>query len=216
MSSLDKSPNPAQLTRHLHQGLAELGLDPQSCPCEEYLQYIDLLAKWNRAYNLTGVRDKQRMIHAHVLDSLAALPYIRGNRCLDAGTGAGLPGFILALTQPDVEWTLLDSNGKKVRFLHQLLFEMKTGNVEIVHSRAEKFLSSVSYSSIISRAFGSLSACYRAVEHLLHPGARLLAMKGRVPDTELQEVAGWVKSVTIEELHVPGIDAHRSLVLMER
>ena len=111
---------------------------------------------------------------------------------------------------------MLDSNGKKVRFLRQLLFEMKTGNVEIIHSRAEKFLSSVSYSSIISRAFGSLSACYRAVEHLLHPGVRLLAMKGRVPDTELQEVAGWVKSVTVEELHVPGIDARRSLVLLER
>lgn len=205
-----------QLIRHLHRGLTELGLDPQSCPCDAYIQYIDLLAKWNRTYNLTGVRDKQRMIHAHVLDSLAALPYIHGNRCLDVGTGAGLPGFILALAQPDVEWTLLDSNGKKVRFLRQLLFEMKTGNVEIVHSRAENFLSSVTYSSIISRAFGSLSAYYRAVEHLLHPGARLLAMKGRAPDTELQEVAGWVKSISVKELQVPGISTHRSLVILER
>ena len=208
--------NEEQPARHLHRGLTELGLDPQSCPCDAYLQYIDLLAKWNRTYNLTGVRDKQRMIHAHVLDSLAVLPYIQGNRCLDAGTGAGLPGFILALAQPDVEWTLLDSNGKKVRFLRQLLFEMKTGNVEIVHSRAENFLSSVTYSSIISRAFGSLSAYYGAVEHLLQPGARLLAMKGRPPDTELQEVAGWVKSITVEELHVPGISTHRSLVILER
>ena len=208
--------NEDQLVLSLHQGLTGLGLDPQSYPCEEYLQYIDLLAKWNRAYNLTGVRDKQRMIHAHVLDSLAVLPYIRGNRCLDAGTGAGLPGFILALAQPDVEWTLLDSNGKKVRFLRQLLFETKTGNVEIVHSRAEKFLSSVSYSSIISRAFGSLSAYYRAVEHLLRPGTRLLAMKGRAQDTEIREVSDRVISITVEELHVPGIDAHRSLVLMER
>ena len=205
-----------QLTRHLHRGLTELGLDPQSCPCEEYLQYIDLLAKWNRAYNLTGVRDKQRMIHAHVLDSLAALPYICGNRCLDAGTGAGLPGFILALAQPDVEWTLLDANGKKVRFLRQLLFEMKTENVEIVHSRAEKFLSSVAYSSIISRAFGTLDAYYRAVEHLLLPGTRALAMKGRLPDEELQEVAGWQKSISVEELQVPGIRAYRSLVILQR
>ncbi len=216
MSSLGKSLNQAQLTRHLHQGLTGLGLDPQSCPCEEYLQYIDLLAKWNRAYNLTGVRDKQRMIHAHVLDSLAALPYIRGNRCLDAGTGAGLPGFILALTQPDVEWTLLDSNGKKVRFLRQLLFEMKTGNVEIVHSRAEKFLSSVAYSSIISRAFGTLDAYYRAVEHLLLPGTRTLAMKGKLPDEELQQAAGWNGAISVEELQVPGIRAHRSLVILER
>ena len=205
-----------QLIRHLHRGLTELGLDPQSCPCDAYIQYIDLLAKWNRTYNLTGVRDKQRMIHVHVLDSLAALPYIHGNRCLDAGTGAGLPGFILALAQPDVEWTLLDSNGKKVRFLRQLLFEMKTGNVEIVHSRAENFLSSVTYSSIISRAFGSLSAYYRAVEHLLQPGTRALALKGRLPDEELQEVAGRKNSISVEELQVPGINTHRSLVILER
>ena len=205
-----------QLLRHLHQGLTDLGLDPQACPCDAYLAYIDLLAKWNRAYNLTGVREKKRMIHTHVLDSLAVLPYIRGNRCLDAGTGAGLPGFILALTRPEQEWTLLDSNGKKIRFLYQLLFELKIENVEIVHSRAEKFLSSVAYSSIISRAFGTLDLFYRAVEHLSHPGARLLAMKGKLPEQELQEVAGFKKYISVQALQVPGIDAHRSLVILER
>ena len=205
-----------QLLRLLHQGLTDLGLDPQACPCAAYLEYIDLLAKWNRAYNLTGVREKKRMIHTHVLDSLAVLPYIRGNRCLDAGTGAGLPGFILALTRPEQEWTLLDSNGKKIRFLHQLLFELKTENVEIVHSRAEKFLSSVAYSSIISRAFGTLDVFYGAVEHLLHPGARVLAMKGKVADKELQGVAGLRKYISVHKLQVPGISAHRSLVILER
>ena len=205
-----------QLSRHLRQGLAALGLDPQDCPCRAYLQYIDLLAKWNRAYNLTAVREKKRMIHAHVLDSLAALPHIRGNRCLDIGTGAGLPGFILALAQPDKEWTLMDSNGKKIRFLHQLQFEMKTENVEIVHSRAEKFLSSVAYSSIISRAFGTLGVYYRSVQHLLLPGTRALAMKAKLPDEELREVAGWKKSISVEELQVPGIDTYRCLVVLER
>ena len=205
-----------QLVHNLQRGLTELGLDPNFCPCEEYLQYIDLLAKWNRAYNLTGVRDKSRMIHAHVLDSLAALPYIRGNRCLDVGTGAGLPGFILALTQPEKEWTLLDSNGKKIRFLRQLLFEMKAENVEIVHSRVEKFLSSATYSSIISRAFGTLDAYYKAVAHLLQPGARVLAMKGRLPDEELQEVSGLKEPITVQKLHVPGIDVHRSLVILDQ
>ena len=204
------------LIRHLRQGLSGLGLDPQSCPCEAYLEYIDLLAKWNRAYNLTGVRDKARMIHAHVLDSLAAAPHIRGSRCLDVGTGAGLPGFILALAQPDKEWTLVDSNGKKIRFLNQLVFEMRTENVEIVHSRAEKFLSSVAYSSIISRAFGTLDAYYRAVEHLLLPETRVLALKGRVPDEELHEVAGWSQSISVQELRVPGIHGHRSIVILER
>lgn len=191
-------------------------MDPQSCPCEAYLQYIDLLARWNRAYNLTGVRKKERMINAHVLDSLAVLPHIRGKRCLDVGAGAGLPGFILALAQPDQQWTLVDSNGKKIRFLRQLLFEMKTENVEIVQSRAEKFLSSAAYSSIISRAFGTLDTYYRAIQHLMFPGTRVLAMKGRLPDEELQEVAGWKQSVSIEDLQVPGISAHRSIVILER
>lgn len=204
------------MIRHLHQGLSGLGLDPQSCPCEAYLEYIDLLARWNRAYNLTGVRNKERMIHALVLDSLAALPYIRGKRCLDVGTGAGLPGFILALTQPDQEWTLVDSNGKKIRFLRQLLYEMKTENVEIVHSRAEKFLSSVAYSSIISRAFGTLDAYYRAIQHLLLPGTRAMALKGRLPDEELQEVAAWKEFISVEELQVPGISTDRSIVILER
>jgi len=204
------------LIRRLRQGLSDLGLDPKSCPCEAYLEYIELLAKWNRAYNLTGVRDKERMVHAHVLDSLAVLPYIQGNRCLDVGTGAGLPGFILALTQPDKEWTLVDSNGKKIRFLRQLLFEMKVENVEIIHSRAEKFLSSVAYSSIISRAFGTLDVFFGAVEHLLHPGTRVLAMKGKLPDNELQGVAGLKKYISIHDLQVPGIDMHRSLVILER
>ena len=208
--------NQPELFQSLRQGLTALGLEPDSCPCEAYLQYLELLVKWNRAYSLTGVRDRQRMIHAHVLDSLAVLPYIRGDRCLDVGTGAGLPGFILALTQPEVHWTLLDSNGKKVKFLRQLLFVMKTDNVEIVHCRAEKFLSSVAYSSIIFRAFGSLSACYEAVQHLLQPGARLLAMKGRMPDTELQAVSGAVKSITVRELPAPGLDASRRVVLLER
>ena len=208
--------NEDQLIRHLHQGLTDLGLDPQACPCDAFIEYINLLAKWNHAYNLTGVREKKRMIHAHVLDSLAVLPYLRGNRCLDIGTGAGLPGFILALTQPEQVWTLLDSNGKKIRFLRQLLYEMKTENVEIIHSRAEKFLSSVAYSSIISRAFGTLDVFYRAVEHLSHPGTRLLAMKGKLPEQELHEVAGFKKYISVQALQVPGIDAHRSLVILER
>jgi len=207
--------NEDQLLLSLRQGLTALGLDPQPCPCEAYLQYLDLLVKWNRAYNLTGVRDKRRMIHAHVLDSLAALPYIRGSRGLDIGAGAGLPGFILALTQPEVEWTLLDANGKKIRFLQQLVFELKTENVVIVHSRAEKFLSSVPYSSIISRAFGSLADFYRAVAHLLRPDTRLLALKGRAPAAELREVAELDVSVSVEQLQVPGIDAHRSMVIMQ-
>ena len=207
--------NRNQLTRTLHQGLTALGLDPQSCPCDAYLDYIDLLAKWNRAYNLTGIRDKEKMIQSHILDSLAALPYVRGKRCLDVGTGAGLPGFILALTLPEVEWTLLDSNGKKTRFLNQLVFEMKTENVKIVQSRADKFLSSVAYSSIISRAFGSLAAFHRAAQHLLQPGTRMLALKSRVPDEELQEVAELNVSVSVETVQVPGIDAHRCMVIMQ-
>ena len=208
--------NEDQLIRHLHQGLTDLGLDPQACPCGAYIEYINLLAKWNRAYNLTGVRGKTQMIHTHVIDSLAVMPYLRGSRCLDIGTGAGLPGFILALAQPDQAWTLLDSNGKKIRFLRQLQYEMRIENVEIIQSRAEKFLSSVAYSSIISRAFGTLDVFYGAVEQLLHPGTRVLAMKGKLPDNELQGVAGLKKFISVHNLRVPGLDAQRSLVILDR
>ncbi len=204
-----------QQLRQLQQGLSDLGLDPRACPCDAYLKYTALLARWNRAYNLTGVRDRGQMIHTHVLDSLAVLPYIRGARCLDVGTGAGLPGFILALARPEQKWTLLDGNGKKIRFLQQLLFEMRTENVEIIHSRAEKFLSSLAYSSIISRAFGPLDAFYGAVGHLFRPGTRVLAMKGAVPDKELQAVADMNKTISIQKLTVPGIGSDRSLVILD-
>ena len=192
-----------------------LPLRPRACLCNACIEYTGLLAKWSRAYNLTSVRDREQMISAHVLDSLSALPYIKGNNCLDVGTGAGLPGFILALARPEQNWTLLDGNSKKIRFLQQLLFEMRIENVEIVHSRAEKFLSSAPYSSIISRAFGPLNVLYEAVGHLLRPGVRVLAMKGEMPSEELRAVAGWRDNISTQTLAVPGIDSKRNLVILD-
>lgn len=204
-----------QLLRRLQEGLAGLGLDARRCPTAAYLEYTAMLAKWNRVYNLTGVREREQMIVAHVLDSLSVLPYLKGNRCLDVGAGAGLPGFILALAQPGRQWSLLESNGRKVRFLRRLALAMKTDNVEIVHSRAERFQPAAGYSSIISRAFGSLAVFYGRIEHLARPGARILAMKGRMPAAELQAVAAFRENTQVAHLAVPGIAADRNLVIRE-
>lgn len=204
-----------RLLRKLQRGLAELGLEPQALPCAAYLRYLDLLEKWNRAYNLTAVRGREKMISAHILDSLSALPYSKGTRCLDVGSGAGLPGFVIALARPEQRWTLLDSNGKKTRFLSQLKLEMGVDNVEVAQARAEKFLSSASYSFIISRAFGSLGKLMDAVEHLIRPGVRVVAMKGKTPDEELRAVEGLKARISIQAATIPDMDSERNLVIFD-
>ncbi len=201
--------------RRLQEGLAGLGLDARRCPTAAYLEYTAMLARWNRAYNLTGVREREQMIAVHVLDSLSVLPHLKGNRCLDVGAGAGLPGFILALTQPERQWSLLESNGKKVRFLRRIALAMKTDNVEIVHCRVERFQPAADYSSIISRAFGALAVFYGRIAHLARPGARILAMKGRMPAAELQAAAAFRENTQVVRLAVPGITAARNLVIRE-
>ena len=204
-----------RLLRRLQRGLVALGLEPQALPCAAYLRYLGLLEKWNRAYNLTAVRDREKMISAHILDSLSALPYSKGPRCLDVGSGAGLPGFVIALARPEQRWTLLDSNGKKTRFLSQLSLEMGVDNIEVAQARAEKFLSSAPYSFIISRAFGSLGKLMDAVEHLIRPGVRVVAMKGKAPDEELRAVEGLKARVSVQAATIPGMDAERNLVIFD-
>ncbi|MGH7462299.1 MAG: 16S rRNA (guanine(527)-N(7))-methyltransferase RsmG, partial [Longimicrobiales bacterium] len=125
------------LDEKLKVGLRDLGEDPNAHPCAVYLAYLELLRKWGRAYNLTGVREPGRMLAYHVLDSLSLLPFLRGKRCLDLGTGAGLPGLILALARPDLHWVLLDSNRKKIRFLNRALGSFAVKNAEVVQDRVE-------------------------------------------------------------------------------
>ena len=204
------------LPEKLRDGLRALGLETQTAAAESMLAYLELLGKWNRAYSLTAVRDLRQMLYVHVLDSLAALPHIKGDNCLDAGSGAGLPGFILALAQPEQRWTLLDGNAKKARFLRHLVYELKPANVRVAHARAEEFLSSDPYSSIIARAFGPLDKFYRAVEHLIAPQTRVIAMKGKINDEELRAAATPGRAMSIQPLTVPGLDADRNLIIREQ
>lgn len=204
----------ASLTEQLRAGLAAMGQDPVEHPCEQYLLYVELLRHWNKAYNLSGIRDPQRMLSHHVLDSVALLPQLHGTFCLDVGSGAGLPGLILAMARPDTRWVLLDSNGKKVRFLNHCVRELETGNVDVVQARIESFQPGARFDTIVSRAFGPLADFYTAVERLLAPDGVALAMKGPKPEAEITpELAARAQTETIA-LRVPGVEGGRTVVRM--
>jgi len=205
------------LLDQLQQGVEVLGLNETKLPLQDYLSYIELLVQWNSAYNLTAIRDPEKMLAYHVLDSLSILPFIHGNDCLDIGTGAGLPGIILALAKPGTHWVLLDGNNKKTRFVQQAVITLNLKNVEVACSRIEKYQPEHSYSTIVSRAFTSLADFYACSHHLLAPGGSLLAMKGPDPEDEISELSAEDVSTKITSLSVPGVTAGRTLVqLMPR
>ena len=189
-----------------------MGEDAAAHPQASYLAYLALLQRWNKTYNLSGIREPGRMLTHHVLDSLTVLPHVLGRRCLDVGSGAGLPGLILALARPAVHWVLLDSNGKKIRFLNQCVRELGIANVEVVQTRVESHAPAAPFDTIVSRAFGSLADLYTAAARLLAPGGVLLAMKGPAPEVEPQIAA--TAEVTVIPLQVPGVDGGRTLVRM--
>jgi 16S rRNA (guanine527-N7)-methyltransferase len=214
------SASPAELLR---TGLAQLPLtDLDAGQVSRLLAYLDLLEQWNRAYNLTAVRHRADMVTRHLLDSLAVLPWIPGGRLLDAGSGAGLPGVPLAIARPDLDVTLLDSAGKKIRFLEHLRRELGLRNVTPVQARLEDWapagpngtpFNRGPFDAIISRAFASLAAFAAAARHLAG-AARLLAMKGRYPAAELAELPDWLRVESVERLAVPGLQEERHLVIM--
>lgn len=196
----------------LEQGIRALGEDPAQHPCDHYLQFLQELERWNRTYNLTGIREPEMMLTYHLLDSLSILPFIHGDRCLDVGTGAGLPGMILALARPETHWTLLDSKSKKIRFLHHILLELKPGNVEIVHSRVEQYHPQQDYTTIVTRALTTLAGFQQLTTHLKGEDCHLLAMKGPYPGQELPAIPA--DKVSIQKLLVPGIVSDRHLVIV--
>jgi 16S rRNA (guanine527-N7)-methyltransferase len=205
----------AELRAALTQGLKDLGEDPNTHPCEVYLDYVDLLSLWNRAYNLTAIRDPERMLTHHLLDSLAALPFLRGTDCLDAGSGAGMPGLILALARPDQSWVLLDGNKKKARYLNKAVLELKINNVEVAHIRIEDYRPDSGFTTIITRALYALPELYRLASPLLRADGRIIAMKGRRPEAELRQLRAAGVAHTMHALHVPGLNKQRHLVVMD-
>ena len=196
----------------LDAGLAAMRIDVTAAQKESLLAYLALLQKWNRAYNLTAVRDAGQMITRHLLDSLAVHPYLRGHRLIDVGTGAGLPGIPLALVNPRRSFVLLDSNGKKTRFLEHVKMALAIDNILIVQARVEAYRPGQGFDSVLSRAFATLGAMIAACRHLSGPGGEFLAMKGQHPVSELAALPGDVRCLGVESLAVPGLDEERCLV----
>lgn len=183
----------------------------QSSIQQQLADYLALLQKWNKTYNLTSIDDPAVMTTRHIADSLSISPFLIGQRILDVGTGAGLPGIPLALSHPDKEFFLLDSNGKKIRFLQHVVQTLKLNNVHPVQARVEKFNSTACFSTIMSRAFSSLADFVAKTRHLCCPDGLLLAMKGTYPTDELTALGNEFK-VTVHPLTVPGLQAERHLV----
>ena len=174
--------------------------------------YLTLLERWNRAYNLTAVRDPAAMVVRHLLDSLSILPWLQGPNVLDVGSGAGLPGLPLAITRPDCAFCLLDSNGKRTRFLIQAVAELQLPNVSVVRSRVEDYQPASLFNSVVSRAFATVADMAANAGRLCAPDGRLLAMKGVFPDDELARLPPGYVVVGVYPLHVPHLEAERHLV----
>ncbi|MCR6663685.1 MAG: 16S rRNA (guanine(527)-N(7))-methyltransferase RsmG [Luteimonas sp.] len=208
-------PLPADLRDTLERGLDALGLD--MALAEPLLAYLGLLDRWNRTYNLTAIRDPRDMVTLHLLDSLAMHPHVAGIDTLaDLGTGPGLPGIPLSIVFPSLQVTLVESNGKKARFLREAVRKLALGNARVIESRAEAVDEPGAYAAITARALATLPDIVAVGGHLLAPGGRLLAMKGVRPDDEIAALpAGW-RVETIHPLAVPGLAAERHLVVVER
>ena len=182
---------------------------------ERLLDYLQLLAKWNRAYNLSAVREPEQMVTRHLLDSLSVLPYIEGPRLLDIGSGAGLPGIPLALARPDLSVAVLDSNGKKTRFLRQAVLELPLTNVEVIEARVEAYRPEQPFQTVISRAFADAAVFFALARPLAAPQGRLLAMKGRLDANEWAKIDAERGKLLTHTVQVPGLDAERHLLHLE-
>lgn len=202
----------AAIEKQLADGIAALALDLNAAAQSQLLVYLQLLAKWNQAYNLTAIRRLGEMVTKHLLDSLAVIPYLQGGRILDAGTGAGLPGIPLAIAYPEREFVLLDSNGKKAAFLRQACQTLNLKNVKTVNERVETYSEPPGFDSIVSRAFASIADMLQLTQHLLAPGGQFLAMKGVYPAAELQALPAPYKLLASRTLLIPGLDAERHLI----
>jgi len=200
------------LQEKLHQGLQEAGFDLPEDTRHKLLEYLALLGKWNKVHNLTAVRQPEEMVTLHLLDSLSVMPHIQGERLLDVGSGAGLPGIPLALCMPDLQVTVLDSSHKKTSFMRQAKAELGITNLDVVCGRVEAYRPSQLFDMVISRAFSDLAEFVDLTKHLGKPQALWLAMKGVYPYEELAQLQ--TKPVRVAPLKVPGLNAQRHLVFL--
>lgn len=203
------------LAAALDHGLSELGLDLPGSVRGDLLAYLALLAQWNRTYNLSAIRDPGQMLVRHLFDSLALLPLLKGERLADIGTGPGLPGIPLALARQDLDVLLVDSNGKKARFLREAVRSLGLGARCVVEqARVETLADAAGYDTVTSRAFTSLAGFVAASRGLLAPNGRWLAMKGRYPEDELAALPADIRVLAVQPLIVPGLAEQRHAVIM--
>ena len=194
--------------QNLLDSCAALNLELSEDKVIKLLSFIDLIQKWNKAYNLTSIKTKQEMVALHLLDSLTTIPHLQGLRIIDIGTGAGLPGIPLAICLPEVEFTLLDSNAKKTRFVQQAVIELRLKNVAIQHSRVEDFRPVQKFATVITRAFAELADIVESSRHLVADNGLILAMKGQCSPSELAKVTDPVAAISV---CIPNIEAVRTL-----
>jgi 16S rRNA (guanine527-N7)-methyltransferase len=182
----------------------------------QLINYVLLMHKWNKTYNLTSVRDPRDMVIKHIVDSIAVAPFLDKIRYIDVGTGPGLPGIPLAIICPDKQFVLLDSLGKRVRFMRQVAYELKIANIQPVQSRVEDFVPDIEIDGVLSRAFASLKDMLHWCQHLVDSHGVFIALKGQLPTNELEELPlGFILQETIK-LNVPGLDGERHIVKIKR
>jgi len=200
----------------LAAGARELGIDLEPEMVESLLKLVDELEQGNAQFNLTAIRDRPGMLRKHVLDSLSAQPYLRGNRVADVGTGAGFPGLALALVNPERRFALIEATAKKARFVEQTVTRIGCDNVSVVNSRAESYRPFELFDTVLARALSSLADFVAYAGHLCAPGGRLLAMKGKRPDEEISALPKSFRVLAVHRLSVPGLNDERHLVELVR
>lgn len=216
MTTAVAGPALSGLEGHLEKGLEELGVPLGREAMTKLIEYLALLQKWNRVYNLTSIRDAGKMVSGHLLDCLAVVPHVSGGRVLDVGSGAGLPGIPLAVARPDLRVSLLDSNQKKAAFLKQAVAELRLKNADVVCERVESWHPIEKFDWIISRALAGLAEFAALTGHLLAPGGVFAAMKGVYPSEEIEQLPPDLRASQALRLNVPGLESERHLVLIER
>lgn len=207
----------AACRQRLVQGIDQLQLVLPEGAQEQLLSYLDLLARWNSAYNLTAVREPLEMVSRHLLDSLAVSPYIKGPNILDLGSGAGLPGIPLSIARPECRFTLMDGNGKKVRFIRQVVLELGLDRVMPLHQRVEENARVGTFQQITARAFSDMNTLWKLAQPLLQPGGKILAFKGTRASIIEETKAMTSTSLSIHPLHIPFLeDEQRHLVILTK
>ncbi|ORU92204.1 MAG: 16S rRNA methyltransferase G [Cycloclasticus sp. symbiont of Bathymodiolus heckerae] len=194
----------------LQGGLKDMAIELPEVAVEKLMAFLSMMLKWNRVYNLSAIRDPKQMVILHLLDSLAVLPFLHGERCIDVGTGAGLPGVPLAIARLDMQFGLLDSNSKKTRFIQQACIELGLDNVKPLHERVEEYQPEEKFDTVTARAFTSMPELLTKTRHLLNDGGKLLAMKAK--ETDALEHEGF-EFESVESLLVPELEATRNLVI---